>query len=761
MSLPGVENILSYARPRIALSVVAVDSSMSLAEQIASELRIALDEAVHLPPNSERCDLSRAIPIEQVSIRDLGVRLPELIQRADQAESWRLLERLGSPEKLKRLDTHQLPLVHLILDESHLLDGSKRSNLSDVLRTISKSASCLCVTFVGGAEKSVYAGVGPDEFNRWLVDFEFSPCRTSVWWLNQRLDSGRTLDSSEYTSALASLIAADIVHFDETNDRVLSFETSTGNSTLGTWGLRAICFSPLKITDQWNGRTTRTALDATVLKKTQADANLNVGQLPSAPAILAEVLDEAGNPKVRLLLNTAASVGGENRQSSPGSHPYILGLDHREDKPFQATVAVGGDQFRQKLDDTPRHLWQEAVHEWDFFHRQEAIDVWLAPLQQKFLNTAEKIEQQIKTQIHHLFRKGHRADQLAEACKTLSNELATAWQVAVQPGGARNLRQSQLALQAALAAIPHWPTLVGRVGLLVVVQLMILWTLLNGAAPFRNWLVAGAVLAVLATIGQGLWTWFIAWKRVNDARDQAVEDIERRCELLACQRMGNGLSSLTSQIANFVRRLGAELSEYHRGIESAFNKIQILNQDRDVDSRMLVYLPNAQQSQQEYDRFLAESLTDGQTNVVQNIRNSAAEVFFVTSEPPSNRSDRFVEKTRQLIKAAVRDFFDRRVIVDYVSIDKQPSDSLGNPELSWLLKDIQVDRYFLEGRLAREADLSAATQRQHLVLPGSLSFARVENESILNRRSGLKGTAIRLFRVVLAESSGKPEGNPR
>jgi hypothetical protein len=37
----------------------------------------------------------------------------------------------------------------------------------------------------------------------------------------------------------------------------------------------------------------------------------------------------------------------------------------------------------------------------------------------------------------------------------------------------------------------------------------------------------------------------------------------------------------------------------------------------------------------------------------------------------------------------------------------------------------------------------------------------MENDPVIHRRGGMKGTAIRLFRVVLADSSGKPEGGAR
>lgn len=747
------DKLIETAGPSIRLSIVGYDGHCAACARVARSVGMLLDESLERPPGIERERLSDILPIRPIDPDAPSVAIGEMVAHAASAETWNRVEQHGPPTKTTRADGHQLLQAYLILPARYLQDDGDRSRLIKALSECSDELAAYTILFLGDVDGMVVHDLDHDRACQWIIAFDsLSPRRVAAYYVGLRLDSGRPIPIDEVADSLAVAVVSDLLCPAHSPEQTLTFLPGDDMRTLGTLGARVIRFSPLELASSMAGYATISLMEATLLDGAQQVQDLSPESLAPAPAVLDRAL--VNSPLKRLSLRLSDALPDKNNID----RPVIIGVDHHRSATFAAGVDFKTQGFKLHLDDLPRTQWLDALYEWDFIHRREVIHDWLDGVDQAFEATAVQLGDEVDQLLLRHIREYPRLDLAAQSVRQLARIIREVYHVDVQPGKTPDLDASLTRLRGALASIPHAPTLLLRAMTVVLLQGLIAWTFWSRSLPYASIVtIALATLAVL-TAGWAAWGHLSAVRRAHVARNQAAEDIESRCGLLAVRRIASGMCKLRDLLAERLEVVAALVD----GMDGSVRRDAVtVDADSRPKSDPVVYrlLPSQRDIERLYAEFTQRELACRPDGIAVTLaqRIIAEEVGRAIGQR-SDTSTVMLSRLQELAADRLTSFFFDRRLTDFLRLPQDRSDVLADEHLMWLTQRAPPGRFFLEGHQVALCASASHEPVERLLMTGALAYFESDNPSLPVHRSAMRNVAARIARVELARAAGTAGG---
>ena len=461
------DEILQAAKPIIQLSAIGFDGDSPTCVQAAHDLGMVLDESVVSSADGEEELLSEAVPIGAIAVGAPGLGIGDLTSKALDANAWNHLSLFGLPTKSRRADGRKLLQLYLLLSARYICEESSREVLIRGLQSCIDHYAACTVLFVEEEAIKSDRPIDSEQAQAWINQFDvLSPCRIAAFYVATRLESGQPVSRNEIAESLAVLIAGDILCNPDSGERLLTPDPHTDVRTFGAVGSRVIRFAPHRLAEAIADRTVDALLRATVFNDADVLADLPLDSLPPAPAVLDRVVERSVAEHVDLKLAGSHSRAGHG----------VVGYNHVTDSAFAGGIDFKTEGFKIGLDDLPRSDWLDALFEWDFLHHQEVVRSWLDGLDDAFHAVGNDVITATDQRVIDHVKEHPRLDKAAESVSRAASVARSGYRLSLTPTQSSELNVSLERLRECLAAIPHAPSLVARVLVLIMLQGIAGWT---------------------------------------------------------------------------------------------------------------------------------------------------------------------------------------------------------------------------------------------------------------------------------------------
>lgn len=608
------------ARPHVVVAAIGYEQGSSICAATGEALRALIADIDPV--------LTGSIGPEAFSSTG-GVLAAWLSARSDhkaRQDRWNAVRDRFTPFLLRRADDIRLPQCVLILPAQRLIDEPARRALATDLTCARELFACFLLVFLD--ENGSLAPLQDVEVaSAWLTAFApMSPARIALYVLSTTAPSGEPISAADMVRLCGVALAADLVLPHDKAERVLSYRSGAPVITLGTFGGRSLEFDHAALANRLQARLVKDLLSQTVFHEVPSPPST-----PTVPATASELLLNAtptqGPHGVKLHIAGRASTGLVGQ-------PAVVGAN------FQATPSFGGLARQLHLDGVPRREWVEQLHEWDVLLRNGILPPLLEHVSRSLIVAQREQLVRIREFLASTLASTGGAALAQPACDAVVQRTTEQYDVRVARENAPSLGETLERVRGELARIPHLPSLVLRTAMLAAVPgFVLLLAIISGSdSPWRGplqWTLLLLVLAapILATIARlrGL-------AATATARDRAIEEAERRCQLRYAQVAATGLTtlrtSLLQQVADDSKRMAAMVDALRLACEPAAQA------GSHAVGRLVRLLPEARDDDRFYEMLFGKDSARGNMDLLSpqfmdRIQREATRVLDGAGPPPS------------------------------------------------------------------------------------------------------------------------------
>lgn len=743
----------SASGPSIQLSIIGFDSHCPWCAKVADTIRILLDESRVCPLEDKWVRLSEIIPISPIDFNAPSEVIGKMIAKASTVETWNALESYGSPKRSMRADGQGLLQSYLILPARYLFDEDQRSRFLNDLSQWRDQIASFTILFMDDSDGRSGHDLDHDMAHRYLSDFQcMAPCRVACYLVGMQLDSGRPIPQHEIAVALAVTLANDLLCLPHATERPLTYQAHDDLRTLGAMGGRAVRFSPLELAGVLKNPTTSDLLKLTVFDDDQQLQSIIPQVLLTAGTVMDQIINTAASEHMELKHLVQTSNGDVDDQ------PRIVGLNHQTHSVFAAGIDFRTSGFKIRMDQLPRTQWIEALSEWDFIHHHEVVDDWLAGVSEAYaartLQTCDDLQHSILDHIHQYPRLDH----AAESVRQLAQTARQAYRTEVKRGQTPDLDASLANLRQTLAGIPHLPSLMARGTVILILQLFLTWTFWSRSLPMAHIVVSSLLVLALVTIGASAWSYLRSVQRAWDARNQAADDIELRCELVAVEHIATGMEAFRETIGKHLEGIADLLDEMDQALRSEESLSGDANEQLN-DDIVIHVLPGRKDVDALYAAFSETALACQPDGVVvdparQMIQQQVAQVL----QSKSTAVLCLISKLQQMACEHLERFLLQHSLVEFLQLPDMQSSRMMDEHLDWLTQRTMQGRFFLDSRYTSQCAAGTQECLERLIVPLAMSQMATDNQSLPVFPGVLRNVAARIARVELARLTGGIEG---
>lgn len=537
---------MDFRLPRRVAAAVGYELSCRLCAAAIESLRarlanvdIQLPESLGLTPIEAAADGALALDRWLESQTTPGERM----------RRWNAPPKQIQPFLPSRADGLHAADCVLLLSARHLTGASERAALIASLAAKRDAFCGFLLVFLDATGSEIPPLPDADAPSAWARAFTaLSPGHVCVYLLSTTTQNGLIVPEDELTKLVAFALTADLIVPDPRAPRFLSHRSRDAIATVRTIGGRAIDVDHVWLADRFAPRLAADLLRETVFSDEPAE--------PAEPPLTGavEVLRAAVGQelKQRMSLRIADESAGEKLRGQPS----LVGGG------MQATVDCGSLGMQLHLEGVPRRDWLQRLHEWDLLLREgvapRLVRRTLASISEVETREAEQLRQHLAGA---LAREGGDAA-IQQVGEVAADRISRAYAMHARSEGVPTLGEGLDVLRTALGIIPHGPSLLLRTTMLVVVPLLLLvhaWGL--PASSIRSALLVVLPALTLIAVGAAIAVRMSRMAAAQKARDRAVEEAERRCQLKCVQEIASRFMVLHAALSERLERWLKQLSD--------------------------------------------------------------------------------------------------------------------------------------------------------------------------------------------------------
>lgn len=566
--LGDVRAEMSPSRRIIAQTAVGFDRNSAACREVAREF-----EAVAASLDRRLAAALAPIPVDVDNLaRTLDVVRPEVWPKL--AETMFVFVPRG-PSR-----AHQ-PGLTLIMPARIAGDHASRGAMRRQLAQVADAYSSLVVVFIesdGGSK--LPDGWEERTWRTWLNELsEDLPSSVARYYLVGRTASdGRLLAAADQTAVAAHAVLADIVVRDRETPRYLAQSLKLPEVSVGALGMSGHLASA-----EAASKCLARPLCVELVREVQTDGTGGDDLPEGLPTDPFQGLVQA----FRLPMPfdaTAALDRADSRERSDYESPSLVGFQSR------FSVDVGKAAKTLNLDDVPASLWRARLAELNALISSDRAQMIAARACEALDQERVRDEQRIQDALRHAFASHLKEEPLRAIGDSLLRRIERHRGALVVAGAPEMIEEALNRMDACIRRAGCWRNGVKSVSLSLLVAIAIIWACQSWASgPIRVWGTVLPSIGVVATAlaAAGRWAW--ARHLALQSRDDVLEKIQRRAQLVICERLRQKLEDVANRLCDVTTSSVTALTAAARDIAA----VQRPTSNRTDDQQSLIERPRA------------------------------------------------------------------------------------------------------------------------------------------------------------------------
>lgn len=547
--LGDVRSVMSSSRRVVAQTLIGFDRSSPHCREVADELE-ALASSI---------DRKLAAAIRPVEI-DAG-RLVAFTPEALRLEAWQELAETMLVFLPKGPSAEHRPALTLVLPGNALQNAGSRVAMLQQLGQLQEAyASIVCVFVEGNAGEELRQACDEASWQGWLTEVAEAVPNSVVrfYLVGGTASDGRLLTSADQAAVAAHAIFADLVLRDRSAPRYLAQSQRRPEASVGVLGMTGQLLSAEAASHCLAPRLCRELVEEQWSR--QPVAVDDPQDLPTDPFRLLVQAFQHPMP-----FDATAAL---ERAESPDRHDYeapsLVGYD------FRFTVNVGKAAKALCLDGVPPDLWRSRLVELDLLVSSERAGAIAARACEYLDQLRIDDERRIQDVLRETFALRLCDGPVRAAADRFIDRISKHRETVVVSGDQEDIAGSLNRMDTRVQELGCWRRGLFATLLALLLALAVIWacnTRAMGAIRVWGTILPAAAVAAIGLGAAGRWCW--ARHVAGRARDDVLEQIQRRTQHAICQRMQEELERTATRLHNSTRTSGEALCEAIRDIVRA------------------------------------------------------------------------------------------------------------------------------------------------------------------------------------------------